>query len=155
MSVKYCSEKCQVAHWTKSGHRKECTRLRNLYNERIVINESSTTKSIQSEKGPSFEKQSEKGPSFEKPSCVAFDEAFTLKVVFVASMDVLHIYDKTGECDFYVKVNETSGTTNSIKLLDKVKKESLTAGTAIHLAATFGGKRECSIYVNRRKVRAW
>jgi hypothetical protein len=150
MSVKYCSEKCQVDHWTNGGHRKECTRLRKLYNERITINKLSTTKSI----------RSDNGPLFAKPSHVAFDEAFTVKVALVdherdGSKHVLHIYDKTGECDFYVKINKSSGTTNYIKLLEKVKQESLTAGTAVFLAAAFDGKSECSIYINRKKVRTW
>lgn len=150
MSVKYCSEKCQVEHWTKGGHRKECSRLRKLYNERISITELSTTKSI----------RSEKGPSFKKPSHVAFDEAFTVKVVLAnhehhVTTHLFHIYDKSGECDFYVNVNEASGATNYMKLLEKVKEESLTAATAVYLAAAFDAKGECSIYINRRKVRTW
>lgn len=150
MSVKYCSEKCQVEHWTNGGHRKECSRLRKLYNERISITELSTTKNI----------QLEKGPSFKKPSHVAFDEAFTVKVVLTnlehdVTMHILHIYDKSEECNFYVNVNETTGTTNYIKLLEKVKEESLTAATTVYLAAAFDGKGGCSIYINRRKVRTW
>lgn len=150
MSVKYCSEQCQVDHWANGGHRKECSRLRKLYNECITIDELSVTDCI----------QSGKKPSFGKPSHVAYDEAFTVKIEFigqqiVAGFPVLHVYDKSVECDFNMKWNETSGTTNYTTLIEKVKAESVTAGTAIYLAASFDVNGECAIYINRRKARTW
>jgi hypothetical protein len=150
MSVKYCSEKCQVDHWANCGHRKQCSRLRKLYNECITIDEFSISDTV----------QSGKKPSFGKPSHVTYDEAFTVKIELigqqnVAGFPVLHIYDKSLECDFNVKCNEPSGTTSCTKLLEKVKADSVTVGTAIYLAASFDVNGECSIYINRKKARTW
>lgn len=150
MSVRYCSKECQADHWTNGGHRKECSRLRKLYSECIRIEELTATDST----------RSEKNSNFEKPSHVAFDETFTVKVELIeqardVGTHLIHIYDKTVECDFEVKLNDASSTTKYARLLEKVKGEFVTAGTAVYLAASFDNEGVCSIYINRRKVRTW
>jgi hypothetical protein len=104
--------------------------------------------------------RSGKDPSLMKPSNIAVDETFTVKIELIAqSRDddthVLHIYDKTVECDFVLKLNDASIETKYLTLLNKVKGEFVTAGTAAYLAASFDSNGVCSIYVNRRKVRTW
>ena len=150
MSVRYCSEKCQADHWTDGRHRKECSRLRKLYSECVKIDKLSITDKT----------RSERASSFRKPSHVAVEEAFTVKIeVMDQQRDVgtyaLHIYDKTIECDFELQLNDTPNATKYLKLLEKVKGEFVTAGTAVYLAASFDNGDVCSIYINQRKVRTW
>ena len=128
----------------------ECSRLRKLYSECIRIDKPSTWENA----------RSGKDPSFGKPSHIAFDEAFIVKIELIDQLPdvgthVLHIYDKTVECNFELDVYDNSGATKYVKLLEKVKGEIVTAGTAVYLAASFDINEVCSIYVNRRKVRTW
>jgi MYND finger len=150
MSVRYCSEKCQADHWTNGGHRKECSRLRRLYSECIRIDKLPSTEHT----------RLGKDPCFAKPSHVACDEVFTLKIELIdqprhVGTHLLHIYDKTVECDFDLKLNDASDATKYQKLLETVQGEIATAGTAVYLAASFDVKGVCTIYVNRRKLRTW
>jgi MYND finger len=149
MSVRYCSEKCQVDHWNNGGHRKECSKLRKLFSECIVIDKLSASENI----------RSEKKWSFEKPSYATYDQPFIVKVErsdqpWDIGMKVLHVCDKSGDCSFDLNV-PNSDTSKFTKLLEKMKAESTTAGTAIYLSASFNFEGICSIFLHQRKIRAW
>jgi hypothetical protein len=144
MSVKYCSENCQANHWKNGGHRNECSRLRKVFNEFIVIDKSSTTD------GPTTNQSA----LFQKPSYVAFDEPFTIKIErFDQPRQLLHLHDKELECDFYI--GQRSATSSFDKLLDKIKTEPAFVGTCAYLVASFDKNGMCSVFLNRRKVKTW
>jgi MYND finger len=151
MSVRYCSESCQEHHWTVGGHRNECSKLRNLYNECVIVDVSFLTK------GTTLCGAS----SFRKPSYVVMDETFTVKVETIDRQRkggvLLHIYDRDKECEFYMQQDLEPTNLPSVveKLLHKIQAEPSTAGTTAYLSAAFDQKGRCTIYLNRRKVKTW
>lgn len=143
MSVRYCSKECQALHWKDGGHRKECSTLRKIYNECVEI------------EAPLLSKGGAMNASyFRKPSNVPLSATFTLKVEIVDDSveggSLLHIYDKTKECDFCIGPEQPH-----TKLYEMVKAEPLTAGSHAYVAASFDPTGKCTVYLNRRKIKTW
>jgi MYND finger len=143
MSVRYCSKECQAHHWKEGGHRKECSKLRKLYNECVVIDAPLSSKT--GVVNPSF---------FRKPSYAPILATFTLKVEIVEDSTeggrLLHLCDKTKECDFLI-----GQELHYTKLYKMVQAEPLTAGAHAYVVASFDPTGKCTLYVNRRKTKTW
>lgn len=151
MSVRFCSNDCQAAHW-KVGHRKECPKLRKLYRECVVIDKPSTSKGDVADNAIlTYNAGEVPMTSYRRPSYVAVDEAFTVKVQRISGRDTLLVYDRSRECEFCLGPEQSSYR----KLLEKVKAEQVTAGTKAYMAAAFDKTGNCTFYVNQTKMKTW
>jgi MYND finger len=143
MSVRYCSKECQENHWKEGGHRKECSKLRKLYNEYLEIEAPLSSKS-----------GALNSSLFRKPSYAPMLATFTLKVELVEDPmeggNLLRLCDKTKECDFCIGQEQPY-----TKLYEMVRAEPLTVGAYAFVAASFDPTGKCKLYLNRRKIKTW
>lgn len=103
MSVRFCSDECQLLHW-KAGHMYECKHLSRERNMFVLVKQSAVIPNTIG--GGSIVISSttttrRKG-SFHKPKHVGFFHPFTVKILYLEEDGIVWIYDKTRECEFYI-----------------------------------------------------
>jgi hypothetical protein len=95
--------------------------------------------------------------SFRQPSHIGIGSAFTVKVEWSrkhGDQTILHVCDKKRECEFYIEP-EDQMMTNYQKLVYIIEAEPSTFGTKVYISSVFDQNGNCSLYVNRRKIKTW
>ena len=115
MSVRFCSDECQLANW-KGGHMYDCKQISRQRNKFVTIHQSSVIPgSIVPAPGPvtgTTNPVVNRG-SFRLPQYVSYKEVFTVKVEYMVNENVLIVHDKCKECEFYVYAG--GGCTTALK----------------------------------------
>ena len=152
-SVQYCGRECQVIHWKKGGHKKECNQLTSEKDETVVLQKplpGGTTHTRFSPATGSTEPATE-AETFRIPSNAKVSEHFYIKVQGGEPMIPLMIYDKTREFLAFVEPGHPAYE----KLRIKVAADPSANGRKTYLKCSFKSDHSCTIYLGTRAVKTW
>jgi hypothetical protein len=169
MSVRFCSDDCQLKHW-KGGHMYECKQIARERNVFILVNQDSLVHdTVVGRAGRGL---------FCPPSDVEFGEVFTVKIQYLEEEGVAWIYDKMKQCEFFLSLAEDNNSNiikgndktrhastrkgshenNNDLLLGKIQLQSKTSNgefAKIYVSAVFEDETTCKLYINQTKIKTW